>query len=128
MRCLHDVRQKEVHVDRDAVTKLVEKEIAAIRDPKTLSLTTRLRVQPYPVARSWDYGAQGQKYVCWTVLEHQPSKTGIAYCEAGFGPRNSWGLVWLDASASIGMDDAWYVSLEDALRESMAWDDENPPG
>jgi len=27
---------------------------------------------------------------------------------------------------SIAMDSAWFASLEDAMRESMAWDGPNP--
>jgi len=26
------------------------------------------------------------------------------------------------------MDCGWYAKLEDAFRESMAWDEESPPG
>lgn len=29
---------------------------------------------------------------------------------------------------SIGMDCGWFASLEDAMRESMAWDGPNPEG
>jgi hypothetical protein len=50
------------------------------------------------------------------------------YCCVGFGPANPWGLVGLDADASMGMDCAWYASLEDAIRESMAWESEYPRG
>jgi hypothetical protein len=28
----------------------------------------------------------------------------------------------------MGMDSGWYAYLEDAVRESMAWEGENPPG
>jgi hypothetical protein len=27
---------------------------------------------------------------------------------------------------NMGMDSAWFASLEDAVRESQAWDGENP--
>jgi len=66
--------------------------------------------------------------VCWTVLEHQPSGTGIAYCEEGFGPDFPWGLVFLSGPhMSMGMDSAWFASLEDAVRKSPAWQGEDPP-
>ena len=84
---------------------------------------------PYPVERDWDYGNSGERFVCWTVLEHPDSNTGIAYCAQGFGPKHPWGLVFLSGPyMSIGMDSGWYASLEDAMRESMAWDRPNPPG
>jgi hypothetical protein len=54
------------------------------------------------------YGPPGQKYTCWTVLEHRPSNTGIAYCEEGFGPSFPWGLIFLSGPhMNIGMDAGW---------------------
>ena len=116
-------------MDQEAVTHLVERELAGIRDPAVLALVHRLRVEPYPVEREWDYGAPGERYVCWTVLEHRPSNTGVAYCSAGFGLTQPWGLVFLSGPhMSIGMDSGWFATLEGAVRESMAWDGPNPPG
>ena len=72
----------------------------------------------------WDPRAD---YVCWTILEHRPSGTGVAYREEGFGPEFPWGLVFLSGPhMNMGMDSAWFASLEDAVRESRAWDGENP--
>lgn len=116
-------------MDRQGVTELVERELAGLRDPAVLDLVHRFRVEPYPVERDWDYGTPDQRYVCWTVLEHRPSNTGVAYCDAGFGPAHPWGLVFLSGPhMSMGMDSAWFASLEGAVRESMAWDGDNPPG
>ena len=110
------------------VQALVEAELSRVRDPAALPRLRALLVAPYPVARAWDYGAPGERYVCWTVLEHRASNTGIAYCERGFGPENPWGLVFLTGpDMSIGMDSGWFPSLEIALKESMAWDDDPPP-
>ena len=116
-------------MDRKAVTKLLERELAAISDSAVRDLVNRLRVEPYPVERDWDYGALGERHVCWTVLEHRPSNTGVAYCDAGFGPAHPWGLVFLSGPhMSIGMDSAWFATVEAAVRESMAWDRPHPPG
>jgi hypothetical protein len=116
-------------VDRKAVGLLVNRELDAISDPAVRDLVYRLRVEPYPVERDWDYGAPDERYVCWTVLEHQPSNTGVAYCDAGFGPVHAWGLVFLSGPhMNIGMDSAWFATLEGAVRESMAWDGPNPSG
>jgi hypothetical protein len=61
------------------------------------------------------------------VLEHPPSNTGIAYCAQGFGPSDPWGIVFLSGELTgIGMDSAWFSTLESAMRESMAWDGSNP--
>jgi hypothetical protein len=103
--------------------------MAAISDPAVRDLVHRLRVEPYPVERDWDYGKPDERYVCWTVLEHRPSNTGVAYCDAGFGPASPWGLVFLSGPhMNIGMDSAWFATLEGAVRDSMAWDGPNPPG
>lgn len=88
-----------------------------------------LKVSPYPVSRAWDYGTVGQQFICWTVLEHPASNTGIAFCPEGFGPSYPWGLVFLTGPhTSIGMDSGWFLSLEGAIRGSMAWDQSNPEG
>jgi hypothetical protein len=110
-------------LDQRIVTQRVQRELSAIHDPALLDLVRKLLVEPYEVERAWNYGAPGQTYACWTVLEHQPSGTGVAYCEEGFGPDHPWGLVALSGPyMSMGMDSAWFASLEDAVRESHAWD------
>lgn len=115
-------------MDRKAVTDLVERELAGVRDPAVLRLVDRLRVEPYLIERDWNYGAPGQKYDCWTILEHPPSNTGIAYCEEGFGPRYPWGLVAMSGPyMSMDMSDGWFASLEQAVRESMAWEEDDSP-
>ena len=65
--------------------------------------------------------------MCWTVLEPQPSGIGIAFCEDGFGPDFRWGIVFLSGPhMNMGMDSAWFATLEDAVRESPAWDGGSP--
>jgi hypothetical protein len=114
---------------RSTIDRFVDDELARISDPVVVAAIRRLLVPPYAVEREWDYGRPGEKYPCWTILEHPPSNTGIAYCDKGFGPSHPWGLVFLSGTyMSIGMDCAWYATLEGAMRESMAWDRPNPPG
>lgn len=82
---------------------------------------------PLAVERDWDYGRDDERFTCWTVLEHSPSNTGIAYCQQGFGPSCPWGLVSLSGQhMGIGMDCGWFSTLESAMRGSMAWDGPNP--
>src|SRR5688572_20142885 len=105
------------------VEKLVQQQLANIGDRVLLARIRELLVSPYPVERDWDYGAPGEKYTCWTVLEHCPSNTGIAYSEGGFGPTFPWGLVFLSGPhMNIGMDGGWHDTLEEAMLNSMAWD------
>ena len=109
-----------------SVSERIGAELAGMRDLRLQSRVRELLVPPYPVTRPWSYGPP-HEYVCWTILEHRPSNTGIAFCSQGFGPEAPWGLVWLEESPSstmnMGMDSSWYSSLEQAMRESYAWDD-----
>jgi hypothetical protein len=111
------------------IAKLVEREIAAILDASLQQRIRELVVTPYPVERAWDYGLRDQKYTCWTVLEHRPSNTGVAFCSQGFGPSYPWGIVFLSGPhMGIGMDSGWFLSLEHAMRQSAAWPGPNPTG
>ena len=111
------------------VSDLVEQQILQIEDRRLVRRIRELTVSPYPVSRAWDYGAAGQQIICWTVLEHPASNTGIAFCPEGFGPSYPWGLVFLtERHMSIGMDSGWFISLEEAMRDSIAWDQSNPEG
>jgi len=111
------------------ISSRVEQELEQISDSKLVNRIRELLVTPYLVERAWDYGSRGEHFVCRTVLEHQPSNTGIAFCLRGFGPADPWGLVSLSGShTNIGMDSSWFASLEDAMRNSMAWDEPNPEG
>lgn len=78
-----------------------------------------LLVPPRREMRAWDYGPVDE-YPCWLILEHESSGTGIAYCEFGFGPGHPWGLIGLDAEASMGMDSGWYSRFFRAYFESFA--------
>jgi hypothetical protein len=116
-------------LNEQTINELVEQELSRLSDTKLFTRIAELRVKPYRVDRGWDYDKEGVKYPCWTVLEHPQSNTGIAYCYEGFGPASPWGLVFLSGPhMNIGMDSAWYASLEGAMRESMAWDGPNPDG
>jgi hypothetical protein len=105
-------------------TSIVQNELAKIADARVRDRIRSFLVSPYAVDGEWDYGKPGQTYICWIVLEHRESETGIAYCEEGFGPAMPWGLMWLAGSHRhrIGMDSGWYDALEDVFRESRAWE------
>jgi hypothetical protein len=104
------------------IRALVESELSGMSDQRVLRHIRSLLVDPAVVMREWDYGAVGESYPCWAVLDHVKSNTGIAYCESGFGPRSPWGLVTLSGSShmSMGMDSGWFGSLLEAYFDSMA--------
>jgi hypothetical protein len=113
----------------EEISNLVEREIDRMTDTRVKDRVRELLVVPYAVERRWDYGAPEQHFTCWTVLEHRTSNTGIAFCGRGFGPSYPWGLVFLSGPhTNIGMDCSWFVSLEEAFRDSMAWAEPNPEG
>ena len=117
------------HESSAEIARLVERELSGVQDAGLVGRIRTLLVAPYPVEREWNYGAPSQRYTCWTVLEHQPSNTSIVFCAEGFGPSYPWGLVCTSGSAmNMGMDSAWYASLADAMRGSMAWDEPHPEG
>jgi hypothetical protein len=119
--------QKHTLNEATGIAELVERELVRIRDANLAQRIRKLLVTPYPVERTWDYGSRSERFTCWTVLEHPQSNTGIAFCSQGFGPSHPWGLVFLSGPhLGIGMDSAWFASVEEAMRESAAWDGSTP--
>ncbi len=111
------------------VTAIVEAEIAKITQPELVFRIRELLVAVRCEQRGWDYGSPNEEYPCWIFAEHSESNTAFAYTEHGFGPSSPWGLLFIRGEhLSMGMDGAWFVSLEDLFRESKAWKGVNPPG
>lgn len=106
---------------------LLDAEISKIKQAELRLCISDHRVYPRVENRAWDYGEDGIAYPCWIGIEDGKSNTAIGYCLEGFGPANPWGLLFLGGEhSSIGMDSGWFISLEDAIRESVFWNDENP--
>ena len=109
------------------IEKLVEKELQGITQT---DLTETIRAHMVPVRvenREWDYSDSYTEFPCYIVLEDKKSNTAVAYCEKGFGPAYPWGLIFIEGEImSIGMDSAWFASLEEAVRDSMFWHGANP--
>ena len=82
------------------ISDLVGREIERIADRRVVEKMRSLLVAPYPVERLWDYGVPGQRFTCWTVLEHGESNTGIAFCSEGFGPSYPWGCLAVSVRAA----------------------------
>jgi hypothetical protein len=114
----------EMPIDAGTLKELIDDELAHLLDARICIHIKGLLVEPKITLRKWDYGKPGEQYPCWAVLNDDNSKTGIAYCETGFGPKNPWGLVWLrsdkDEHMSMGMDCSWYPKFLDAYFESFA--------
>jgi hypothetical protein len=105
------------------IQSLVETELAALTDQRIVLHVRSLLVEPAAVLRDWDYGEAGEQYLCWAVLNHDRSNTGIAYCQSGFGLKRPWGLVFLSGdhrNMSIRMDSGWFERFLEAYFDSMA--------
>jgi len=106
------------------VNALVDSELAASADPRVHMVFGRLRIAPRSELRPWPYPPP-EKLECWIVMEDSESRTAIAYCSAGFGPKCPWGLLWMGSSGRpqhIGDDSQWFATLAMAVRDSFAWD------
>jgi hypothetical protein len=104
-----------------AIKAAIQDELSSLRDPRVRAHIERLLVEPKPILRAWDYGQPGEKFLCWTVLEHPFTGTAVAYCEQGFGPQCPWGLVFLNGDErrlSIGMDSGWFPKFLQAVSEA----------
>jgi len=99
---------------------LVDSQVKTIADPIVRSFLQSLLVRPIKQQREWGYEtAPNETFLCWLVLEHTMSDTGIAYSELGYGPSQPWGLVFL-SKLIIGDDSGWFSTLERAFYDSYA--------
>jgi hypothetical protein len=79
----------------ETLKTLVEDELARVADTRVMTHIRSLLIEPTPMLRDWDYGVEGQQYVCWNVLEHHPwslrQTRGVQFrkwCkEAGLPPK-----------------------------------------
>ncbi len=110
------------------VKALLDTELARINQPDLVTRLSELLVPIRCEQIGWDYGTPGQTYPCWIVAHDPETNLAFAYSEHGFGPSYPWGMFWLGQDQSMGMDNAWYLSLEDVFRESISWHGTNPPG
>lgn len=110
------------------VETLLEAELARVTQQ---DLSARIKELLVPITCEpigWDYGELGQTYPCWVVAYDPDTNLAFGYCEHGFGPSYPWGMFWRGPDQTMGMDNGWYLSLEDVFRESLAWHGSNPSG
>src|SRR3954468_24002372 len=106
-------------MDVASVSALLEAEISKISDAALADVVARHRISPRLEERKWAY-APDTSFPCWIVFEHIESNTGVCFSEHGFGPRTPWGLLWLvGVRQDMGDDSGWFLSLEDAVRDSF---------
>lgn len=106
-----------------SVAALVRDDMRALHDARVMEHVTSLLVAPpRPLRLAWTYGAAGEAFDGFLLLDHPRSGTGIAYCRHGFGPATPWGLIFTgrESPPSTGMSDGWYPRFLDAYFESKA--------
>ena len=54
-------------MDIKKIEDQIEAELATFEDPEIVSFIRGLLVTPRAVPRDWDYGPEGQKYICWNA-------------------------------------------------------------
>ena len=111
-----------------SVRSLLDAQLASISQPDLVARITELLVPIRCEFVGWDYGELGQTFPCWIVAYDPDTNLAFAYSEHGFGPSYPWGMFWAGQDQSMGMDNGWYLSLEDVVRESVAWHGENLAG
>jgi hypothetical protein len=104
------------------VAALIRDDMRALDDARVVAHVSALFVAPpRPLRLAWPYGAVGEAFDAFLVLDHPRSGTGIAYCRQGFGPAHPWGLIFTDRGPpSTGPDDGWYPRFLDAYFASKA--------
>lgn len=124
MRGAPKLEPTEQTIDEKKITELLSVELTRITNRPELAFVSDLLVKPRREVCTWEYGQPNQEFSCWVVLEHASSNTCIAYCEEGFGPSCPWGLMFTNnAVMAMGMDSAWFSTLEEAFKSSMAWEE-----
>jgi hypothetical protein len=98
------------------VAAAVDEDLANLQDPRVLASIKAFRVTPPTSIRlRWDYGKPDETFDGWLVFSDPGHRTGIVYCDQGFGPRNPWGLIATrETSPSMGMDSGWFGRFIDA--------------
>jgi len=106
---------------------LMSSEISKVNQTEMLELIKSIKGQVRSETRIWNYGIENQEFTCWVAFEHLATKTSIVYCNKGFGPNYPWGLLSTNTpNNDMGIDSQWYISLEDAIRNSDFWHGTNP--
>ena len=106
------------------VAAALDEDLANLRDPRVRASIQAFRVAtPTPIRLAWDYGEPGETFDGWLVFENPEQRTGIVYCDQGFGPKRPWGLINTgETCPSMGMDSGWFDRFMDAYLDSPATD------
>lgn len=102
----------------EEVASFAERELSLIADPTVRAALAARLIPPELHLRNWEYGADDERYPCWTVAKDVATDSAIVYSAHGHGPECPWGLVSL-SEPWFGMDCGWFRVLEDAFVDSF---------
>jgi hypothetical protein len=79
-------------------------------------------LSPYLVSPSlhslhWSYSLEPVSYPGGLVADFRKKDIGIFFSEYGHGKHDPWGTIHI-SDKQFGMDDRWFLSLEDAVINS----------
>jgi hypothetical protein len=114
--------QRSAMTSAAEVTAALDEDLAKLRDPRVRASIHAYRLAtPTPTRLAWDYGKPGETFDGWLVFADPVQRTGIAYCDHGFGPSSPWGLIATDETCpSMGMDSGWFRRFMDAYMDSFS--------
>jgi hypothetical protein len=100
----------------EPVKQLVVEEVNRFRIVKRDFLLPYL-LTPMLHLLNWSYSAEPISYPGWLVADLQERDLGIFYSVYGHGKHDPWGTISISRK-QFGMDDRWFLSLEDAVIHS----------
>lgn len=109
------------------IAAVVLEELAQIIEIPRRQALRSILVPPSPRSLEFEYSKDAEYRACWVVGETNGSM--IVYCPAGFSGDGTyqWGVVNTTAD-SMGRDDAWFISLDQAFVGSGLWRGKRPRG
>jgi hypothetical protein len=110
---------------REQLDNLVRAEMELTRIPEMRDFLRNHLLRPKLHYRRWDYSREPVLYPCWLVADLGKDDVGIVYSEYGHGKHDPWGAV-LISDERFGMDDRWFLTIEDAIINSGCWDGSIP--
>ena len=77
-------------------------------------------VHPSLQPLQWSYSLEPVEHPGWLVVDFRKNDIGIFFSEYGHGKHDPWGVLNI-SDKQFGMDDRWFLSLEDAVISSGCW-------
>jgi hypothetical protein len=104
----------------EQLSEIIDSELERIRIPEMKEFLRHRLISPVLHYRRWDYSREPVSYPCWLVADLRHKDIGIVYSEYGHGKHDPWGVVHVSGEW-FGMDDRWFLTLEDAFINSGCW-------